>query len=500
MRSFSALGIPEALFFALLLTVSGGHQATAQTTESAAVAVRAPVKSGAPHRTFRGLADGPGIWVNMWNYPAVSDVDEYCRKLHSHGIRNLFIQTSRSNTPGICEPEKLGALIEGCHRYKIRVIAWGFHELSNSSLDADKMIAAARFRSPNGEHVDAIAPNLEKNLSRASVEAYLKKIRAAVGKSFPLMAVVYSPLNKAPAVAQTPWPLLAEHCDVIAPMAYWNSKYQKFSAYDYTLATVRMVRQLTRRPDVEVHVIGDGMGTRAESIREFLKACRAADVASASLYPNHQPTEEQLDCMSRYFEYFPVNSRFRLAALRELMSTGVISDSVDPSANISRGAFYAMLLRQMDRHQLIGLKGSPADSQSDASAEAKSSPDITSFGAYQILTHVNALPGRRIQETTDEEIGAHLERPVWPREGFEVVARLVEAKPKLKSLPPHVLDHHAISLRSSVKTAGREREVVNWFVQPAYAEAPLAQAAESGRPMTYLDASQLVLEAVSGLK
>lgn len=50
-----------------------------------------------------GIADGAGIWVNMWNYPA--EADSYCLKLYASGIRNIFIQTSRSNTDAVCNPE-----------------------------------------------------------------------------------------------------------------------------------------------------------------------------------------------------------------------------------------------------------------------------------------------------------------------------------------------------------------------------------------------------------
>lgn len=492
MRSFSA-GIPNFLLLAAILSTLGGSQATAQTTVSAAPGVRAPNAVMVSRKSFRGLSDGPGIWVNMWNYPQVANVEDYCLKLHSHGIRNVFIQTSRSNTAAICEPEKLGALIEGCHRYKIRVIAWGFHELTNPSADADKIIAVARFRSPNGERIDAVAPNLEKNLQKASVEAYLKKIRTAIGDDFPLIAVVYSPLNKAPAVAHTPWPLLAEYCDVIAPMAYWNSKYQKFSAYDYTLATVRMVRQLTGRPDVEVHVIGDGMGTRSDSINQFLKACRAAEASSASLYPNHQPTDEQMQCMSRYFDHFPVNSRFRLAAYRQLIASGVLENNVDPATPISRGAFYALLLRQMDRHKLI------AQRQPGTTKLQQLPPDITPMGAYRILSRIKLVPGRQVQDTSDDALSEHLEHQIWPREGFELVARLVEAKGKLKSLPPNILGHQALSLKTVVPNTRREGEVVSWFGQPAFAEGRKS-GGDADRPMSFLDASQLALEAVSGMK
>jgi hypothetical protein len=182
--------------------------------------------NAANNRGPEGLADGAGIWVNMWNYPQ-SDYEGYCQGLHAKGIRNVFIQTSRSNTEAITHPEQLGELIDACHRYKIRIIAWSFAELSNVSRDADKMISAAQFVSPKGQHMDALAANLEKKLDQPVVEAYSKKIRDAVGPNFPMIAVVYSPLNQAPQVAHIPWKTLDKYYDVIAPMNYWNSKYKK---------------------------------------------------------------------------------------------------------------------------------------------------------------------------------------------------------------------------------------------------------------------------------
>src|SRR6516162_2023271 len=203
-----------------------------------ALAARASNIQAAPP----GLADGPGVWLNMWNYPA--DPEAYCLKLHASGIRNLFVQTSRSNTDSICNPAGLGSLLDTAHRYKMRVIAWSFAELSNPNADAGKLIAAARFVSPNGQRVDAVAPNLEKDLSAPKVQAYSQALRDALGESYPMIAVVYSPLNHAPQVASIPWKMLDKYYNVIAPMNYWNSKYEKIEPYEYTLQTIKKIRAL----------------------------------------------------------------------------------------------------------------------------------------------------------------------------------------------------------------------------------------------------------------
>lgn len=459
--------------------------------EGIPLGVSRPHANRAHSKHLSGPADGAGLWVNMWNYPQVENADAYCQKLHSHGIRNIFIQTSRSNTAAVCEPARLGALIDASHRYKIRVIAWGYHELANPAADADKLIAAAKYSSDKGDHIDAIAPNLEKNLDAKAVEVYLKRIRDSVG-SMPIMAVVYSPLNRAPQVAKTPWKLLAKYCDIIAPMAYWNSKWQKYSAYDYTLSTVRMVRQLSGKPDVEVHVIGDGMGTKSDSIKDFMRACKAAEATSASLYPNHQPTDEQLVCLSKYFEYFPVNSRYRLFALRELTGAGVIEPlaMADPAASISRGDFYVLILRQLDRHNVLA-KRSPG--------ELTSLPlDVTKVGAYKLFARVKAVDSKGLELASEEALSEYLRRPMWPREGLELIAKLVEVQGNLKRLTPSTIDHYARAYRGVA--VRKDNEVNGWLGQPAFAEPSAPANAPGSRPLSYLDAAQIALDAVSGLK
>lgn len=381
-----------------------------------------------------GLADGPGLWANIWNYPQ-GNVDAYCSNLRNYGIRNLFIQTSRVNMPAIAHPEDLGALIDAAHRHKIRVIAWSYIELHDPIADADKMIAAARFRSPGGDSVDAIAPDIEKNLSDAKVTKFSQRLRDQLGAHYPLIACVYSPLNKYQEVANIPWKTLARYYDVIAPMSYWNSKHQKLDAHDYTLATVRTIRELTGRPDIEVHVIGDGMGTSSSSIHQFLKACKRAEATSASLYPNQQATADQLATLSRYPDYFEPNARFRLAAFREMLRSGSVSQPPggDPSQPISRLEF----LRMVSAHSRMPL---PAPDAGDSSLRA----------------------------------------PIYADEALSILAHIVDIQP--------IGPHH------------KKRRADRWFAPAAAAEAQHAQQPQQRKPLNFLDASQMVLQASSAIR
>jgi hypothetical protein len=380
-----------------------------------------------------GLADGGGVWANIWNYPD-GDLDVFCANLRLAGVRNLFLQTSRSNTPAIAHPDKLGPIIDACHRHKIRVIAWSFAELTSPQADAEKMVAAAKFLSPQGDHIDAVAPNLEKNLVDWRVEEYSKTIRNELGNSFPMMAVVYSPLNHCQEVARIPWSVLARYYDVIAPMSYWNSKYQKLDAYDYTVATVRTIRQLTGRPDIEIHVIGDGMGTSPEAIVNFMRGCQAAEATSASIYPNQKITTAQLAAVSRYEEYFQPNSRFRLAAFRAMLKSGALSlpADADPSEPISRSEFLSLVTRHLRGPQVSG-----------EAPRLSNAPRV----------------------------------PIYSKEAFGLLAQLVDVEP-----------------------AGKGHKRRSWFAQPAMAESTPEIHSGSDRPLNYLDAALMVVEAGSAIK
>lgn len=416
--------------------------------------------NAAPLSEPPGLADGPGIWVNIWSHPELKDVEDYCLKLNSHGIRNVFVQTSRSNTEAIRNPARLARLIETCHRYKIRVIAWSFLMLDNPEEDARKLAEAAKFRTPKGEKFDSVASNIEKDLSAWKVEKYSIELRKQLGNDYPLVVVVFSPLNKAPQVARTPWKMLDKYYDVIAPMNYWNSKYADYKAYDYTRDTVAKVRELVGRPDAEIHVIGDGMKTGSKEIHDFMRACRDNGVTSASLYPFHKVTEEQYDCLARYTDYFPVNARFSLAAFRELRKQGDFVQVVDPSNRVSRQEFYGLVSKKLTGHKDM------TDSQ------------VRDFAHRFRLQPGYAQPG--------------LVGSIDQREALDVVARAVELKGRAKKKGVEVDLAHPEKL--AIKPRGRADR---WLVPEARAK-PVNQ--KQSTALNYLEASRIILSCDAALQ
>jgi len=424
----------------------------------------------------KGIADGAGVWVNMWNYPA--EPDSYCLKLYASGIRNIFIQTSRSNTDAVCNPQGLARLLSAAHRYQMRVIAWSFDELTNPCADADKVIAAANFRGDQGDKVDAVAANMETDLNAEKIKQFCGRVRQSLGNSYPLVAVVYSPLNHATAVASTPWPVLADCFSVLAVMSYWHSKYTHNEAYQYTLSTIKQLRQLTGKADLDIHVIGDGMGTDSQSINQFLMACKTGAATSASLYPNQRVTADQLTTLSRYPEFFPANGHLRLAAYRELVKSDKLRlpTGEDPASNISRGLFYQLLVRQ------FYPSVSPAPDMAVVPSTIPSTADSIDLAVLTKVGILTELP------QTPEETNQFLAAGISYKEAIETVCRLIESKQhSTKSLDkqrPHLASR-------------QHRQTDHFFVQPAYAAE---SSSLSQQPLSYFDAAQMVLLASGGTK
>jgi hypothetical protein len=405
-----------------------------------------------------GLADGPGIWINLWSYPD-GDLDAFFSKLRNHGIRNIYLQTSRSNTEALPHADKLGPILEASHRNDIRVMAWGFAQLFDPAADAEKLAIAAEFESQNGHRFDGIAGNMEVNLAKWKVESYSQRLRQRLGQNYPMVAVVFSPLNKATQAVFTPWKTIAQYWDVLAPMTYWGGKYQKVDAYSYTKQTINKVRELCGKSDIEIHPIGDGMKTSAESIHAFMKACRDCEAPGASLYPDQKVTASQLAVLSRFPDYFPSNARFRMAAFKELRRSGAVAEppSLDPSRYISRGELYKLVVRQL----FSGLVG-----------------EMTPLEALQVLVNSGLVPTFADPMTAESALAS----PVTARESYALVASIIDARMRPK-------------VRRQARQKGR---MDSWFIQPARAEA--SQYCEPQvKPITYIDAAQIVLQARAGL-
>jgi hypothetical protein len=267
-------------------------------------------------------------------------------------------------------------------------------------------------------------------------------------------------------------------------MSYWNSKYTTTGgAYQYTLSTIKKIRELTGRPDLDIHIIGDGMGTSPESISQFLLACKKGAATSASLYPNQQVTVSQLGVLSHYPEFFPSNGRFRLAAFKELTKNGKLtfSSGEDPSNNISRGHFYQLLVRQFYPNNNL-------NNQYISDTQESNNLDKAIQEDYKALTILSNARITIITPLTESEIKQSLSSPLTSKEAFDIIAKIIENRSQAKT-NKLVGQSKALVLRTT-------KQAKQLFAQPAYA----AESTDDTNPLSYLDAAQIVLLASGGAK
>ena len=131
---------------------------------------------------------------------------------------------------------------------------------------------------------------------------------------------------------------------------------------------------------------------------------------------------------------------------------------------MSRGDFYKLVVRQL-------YAGQP-QAQAGMTAETASA-FLDSNGVFPPAVSTAMLE--------------NLSVPIAPNEALGVVAAVIDLKSSGRAKSKAVRAH------SANKQAG------HWFAQPAFAAEPRSPQSDF-RPLTYLDAAQIVLQASSGLR
>jgi hypothetical protein len=161
-------------------------------------------------------------------------------------------------------------------------------------------MAAIGFASPAGERFDGFGLDIEvtsvsdDRLRARRVVQLSKRIREAVGASYPLAAIVPNPLR-----SPSYWPVfpdraLARIYDAYLPMTYWSFQVGGESgAYDFVTRAIAEVRRDTARPGLPIHMIGGiADSAPAREIRGFVRAVNEAGLVGASLYDVDTSTSE----------------------------------------------------------------------------------------------------------------------------------------------------------------------------------------------------------------
>jgi hypothetical protein len=220
----------------------------------------ASVRHGSPYA-------GLGTWVDIydtayWAHPKLA-----VTAMARDGARTLYLQTGNYEQPvDLVRRHSLGAFVDAAHAAGMQVVAWYLPAFVDSAQDVRRSLAAIGFRSSKGERFDSFALDIEASLAKpASLRStrllrLSARLRAAVGRRYPLGAIIPSPVGIRR--HKTYWPGfpyrgLARTYDVFLPMAYSTSRVSgvaRTRAYDS--ADVAIIRARTGRPHVPVHLIG----------------------------------------------------------------------------------------------------------------------------------------------------------------------------------------------------------------------------------------------------
>lgn len=242
----------------------------------ASVEVRLMVDAPVPRTLdpYRGL----GTWVDSYDFdPAyvpggITVAPADLVDMADHGVRTVFIQSSRSDrraTGLVSDPWLLAEFLLAADRTGLAVVAWYLPKWTDDNEDLDRLLAIDRF-SVLGRRFDGLAMDIEWNrdglgaIERSRRLVNLSdRLRRTVGDD-PLGAIVMPPvitdeINLAfwPGF---PWAELAPLYDVWLPMAYWSFRTEEHAEPGfYVSQNIRRLRANLGDPEAMVHAIG-GIG------------------------------------------------------------------------------------------------------------------------------------------------------------------------------------------------------------------------------------------------
>ncbi len=239
---------------------------------------------------------GLGSWVDIYEDKAWGNPVATVQNMKSHGVRTLYLETGNSRQKtAIFNPTGQAAFIKAAHARGMKVVAWYLPELKNGTTDYNRIAAAIKFRTSDGQRFDSFALDIESSAvtpvstRNSRLDALTKKIRKVAGASYPLGAIIPSPVGISKNKTYWkgfPYKSLAAQYNVFVPMSYYTYHGKgAAAATSDTLSNVRIIRAQPGCKTIPIHLIGGiaDDSTTAE-VKAFVAATQKAKVNGASLY------------------------------------------------------------------------------------------------------------------------------------------------------------------------------------------------------------------------
>ena len=241
---------------------------------------------------YRGL----GSWVDMFDARAWADPEATVNDMASHGVRTLFIETGNSTSKtAVFEPQAQETFIRTAHIRGMKVVAWYLPDMRDLTYDYDRIAQTIAFETSDGQHFDSFALDIESTkvtpevARNRALNRLSQKIRALVGQSYPLGAIIPSPVGIAKQVHYwdtLPYASIAKTYDVFVPMGYYTYHGHGASAVaSDTAGNIRILRAQPGCATVPIHLIG-GLAEKSNpaEVQAFADATVQSGCIGASLY------------------------------------------------------------------------------------------------------------------------------------------------------------------------------------------------------------------------
>ena len=162
--------------------------------------------------------------------PRTSSTDT-CSPSGRRRIRNrlfdLLHTLSGSTWDGLQNLQYLAQLLPYAHAAGLKVYGWDFPRLANPAEDVFRAKLAVNYVTASGDRLDGFAADIETpsegtQFTAAAAQAYGDSLRAAVGRSTLLVAVVPNPTPQMR--RQYSYDAVLPAFDAVAPMVYWLNR------------------------------------------------------------------------------------------------------------------------------------------------------------------------------------------------------------------------------------------------------------------------------------
>ena len=251
-----------------------------------------PIVTGPAIDAYEGL----GSWVDIYDSGAWKSPKAAVRDMASHGVKTLFVETGNYGASyALFNPAALSLFITEAHANNMKVVAWYLPDMKPKSTDLSRISQAINFTTPDGQKFDSFALDIESTAISSNgarnkaLRTLSTKIRALVGPSYPLGAIIPSPvgMNQKKGYWNVfPYKMVAGIYDVIMPMSYYTYHTKDArGAYADTMANVRILRAQPGCARIPIHLIGGiSESSKTSQVQAFARAVRQTQCFGASLY------------------------------------------------------------------------------------------------------------------------------------------------------------------------------------------------------------------------